>query len=128
MHLNLPTAHGYDPSLPRVMRLRLDEELASDLVLYMDNGWSMGRGEERCKETGWRLSSKMNSLGQQDAACKRRPCSLYPGAWKGDMLHCGGPYPEKSITQEKWEKFGAGLRWIKKEGEDKGEVDTVLLR
>lgn len=80
VHLNLPTAENFDPSLPRVLRIRKDGELASDSVMFVDDGRSAGRGKKRCSETGRRLSSGMNKLGQQDAAWKQRPASLYPGA------------------------------------------------
>ena len=78
--LNLPSARDYDPTLPRVVKTTADGKPAGDAVMYMDDGRPVGESEEGCRQVGRALSSRLNHLGQQDAARKRRPPSRAPGA------------------------------------------------
>ena len=45
-HLNLPTADNYDPSMPRVMLLQEDDELATTEVTFVDDIHVAGRAKE----------------------------------------------------------------------------------
>ena len=58
----------------------------------------------------------MNSRGNQADDRKFRQPSLQPGAWAGLIIHTNTPFPMKSTTGKKWNKFKLGLQWI---------VDTV---
>lgn len=128
IRLNLPCSKIYDPSLPRVLKVRTDGDMASDSLVYMDDGRSAGAGRENCRETSRRLSSMVNYLGEQDASRKRRPESLVPGAWSGKLLHCNNPYPVKSVPREKWDDLKQGLDWIIATAEVDDHLDTVGLR
>ena len=59
----------------------------------------------------------MNSVGNQAVDRKFRQPTPTPGAWNGLIIHTDTPFPRKSTTSKKWNKFKDGLRWI---------VDSVL--
>jgi len=128
VRLNLPCGHRYDPSLPRVLKIRSDGDMSSDSLVYMDDGRTAGSGQKNCRHTSRRLSSMVNYLGEQDASRKRRPDSLAPGAWSGKLLHCNNAYPVKSVPQEKWDDIKDGLDWIIATAEVDDYLDTVGLR
>ena len=50
VHLNLPSSKGYDPSVPRVILLRKDNEMATRQTTYVDNIRIAGRGQETKKQ------------------------------------------------------------------------------
>jgi len=128
VRLNLPCGHGYNPSLPRVLKIRSDGDMSSDSLVYMDDGRTAGSGRKNCRHTSRRLSSMVNYLGEQDASRKRRPDSLAPGAWSGKLLHCNNAYPVKSVPQEKWDDIKDGLDWIIATAKVDDYLDTVGLR
>jgi len=132
-HLNLPTIDNYDTSIPRVMLLREDGELATTEVTFVDDIHVAGRAKEGefnyaksgCKQ----LKSRMNSLGNQGAERKFRNLSPWPGVWNGLIIHTGTPFPMKSTTGKKWDKFKKGLRRIL-EAEEAGHrmINTLDIR
>ena len=75
-HLNYPFSKNYDPSLPRIMKLRKDGNLAAGCPTYMDDGRPTGSTKGIAESAARRLSSYTNYLGEQDAARKRHPCLL----------------------------------------------------
>ena len=68
-HMNLPFSDNYDLSMPRVMLLREDGELATQEVTFVDDVHVAGRTKDGvfdharsgCKQ----LKSRMNSAGNQ---------------------------------------------------------------
>ena len=102
---NYPFSKTYDPSLPRVMKIRDDGNLASEAPTFIDDGRSTGSTKETAEAAAHALSCGTNKLGEQDAARKRRPVSLTPGAWTGKLLHCNKPHPRKAVLHEKWTQF-----------------------
>ena len=130
-HLNLPCSKGYDPSMPRVMLLRKDGELATTEVTFVDDCHVAGRAKERefdhvmsgCKQ----LKSRMNSVGNQADDRKFRQPSYTPGAWNGVIIHTNTPFPHKSTTSKKWVKFKKGLNWVLEAGKQ-SFLDTGTLR
>ena len=132
-HLNCPTAEGYDPSMPRVMLLREDGELATTEVTFVDDIHVAGRAKDgefnhaklACKQ----LKSRMNSRGNQADERKFRNPSAWPGAWNGLIIHTGTPFPMKSTTGKKWDKFKNGLKWVVATGQSGNKfVETAELR
>jgi hypothetical protein len=65
--LNLPTSFSWDPSLPRVMRIREDGELASSEVNYVDDIHPTARGKDKTNAVilAKFMKSRMNSVGNQ---------------------------------------------------------------
>ena len=72
VHLNLPFG-DYDPSLPRVIKLCADGEMASDEATYVDDVRVCGRGFEKTNRAARQLASGMNSYGNIADAAKYRP-------------------------------------------------------
>ena len=64
-HLNLPTSKEYDPSMPRVLLLREDGELATRRVTFVDDihGGDRGRLPSDVREAPRVLACKMNYYG-----------------------------------------------------------------
>jgi hypothetical protein len=95
---------GWDPSLPQVILLRKDGEMASGQVQYVDDIHPIDRGhsDAPARAAGRQLRSRMNSVGNQ--ADDRKFCfpTTTPGAWKGDILHTDMPFPRKSTTGKRW--------------------------
>ena len=142
--LNLPCSLTYDPSLPRVLKLRNDNELATDQKTYVDDihvvGRSLGKYCRRTKEKNSqvlnrtqqackRLRSLMNNAGSQAADRKYRDISFTPGPWAGTICHTDTPFPMKSTTGKKWTRFRDGLNWMLTQIKDGvSAIDTPELR
>ncbi len=125
---NLPFSREYDPSLPRVMLLRKDGELATRQKTYVDDCRVAARGRDRCWLACKQLKSGMNTRGNQASDRKYRPPGLAKGPWKGEIIHTDTPFPMKSTTGKKWGKFRTGLLAIQALGGETGFIDTVSLR
>jgi len=105
----------YDPSMPRVMLLRKDQELATGEETFVDDCHMAGGAKEGdcdhaeagCKQ----LKSRMNSLGNQADDRKYRQPSLQPGAWSGLIIHADTMFLRKSTTQLRSEpSLGRGCK------------------
>ena len=90
VRLNLPGQINYNPSLPWVSKIRQDGSLAADIFQYVDDIRPTGNTEDECWEAGHVYGSRVNYLGLQDAARKRRPPSQTPGPWAGSMIETDG--------------------------------------
>eukprot|EP00956_Cyclotella_meneghiniana_P033673 scaffold98222_cov35-Cyclotella_meneghiniana.AAC.2 len=101
---NWPFDFGYDPSMPRVIRVRRDGEMAPGYPAFVDDGRISGVSKEICDSATHRFCTKVNYLGEQNASRKRRPASTTPGAWTGKMLWTHESHPIKGILPEKWSK------------------------
>ena len=128
--LNLPTSMTWDPSLPRVMRISKDGELASAQVDYVDDIHPTARGIDDTNATlvAKYLKSRMNSLGNQADDKKYRRPTCRPGAWKGEIMHTDQPLPRKSTTVKKWTRFKDGLTWVIEQSRLGSTVPTSELR
>ena len=125
--LNLPCSTDYDPSFPRVMLLRDDNELATRIVTYVDDIRGAGRGQDQARQAARALSANMNSMGNQADPRKIGPASTQSGAWKGVLLHTDTPFPVKSTTTSKWNRFRDGCLYILGAVQT-GTVETAELR
>ena len=114
--LNLPGSASYDPSLPWVYKIRLsDGKIAADLFIYVDDGRITACNKLECKIATRQATSRLNGLGIQEAARKRRWGSRVPGAWAGSIVK---PDPESVnvlVSQDKWNKTKAYVREIHQE-------------
>ena len=132
VHLNLPTTKTWDPSLPRVLLLREDGELATQEVDYVDDihPVSRGRDETNAVLDAKYLKSRMNSYANQADDKKYRRPTCRPGAWKGEILHTDQPFPRKSTTGKKWSRFRSGLFWVLEQAgkESPATLPTTELR
>ena len=77
--LNLPGDEKYNPSEPRVKRIRKSTgKLAAIMVKYVDDLRPTGSSEKECWEATHQAGSRMTYLGLQDATRKTRPPSQTP--------------------------------------------------
>ena len=128
VHLNLPFSVNYDPSLPRVILLRKDNEMATRQATFVDDIRVSGRGKSLTTQACRQLKSGMNSLGNQADDRKYRQPSTTPGAWKGEIILTNTPFPRKSTTSKKWKKFKDGLEWVLQQATKSGFAETAALR
>jgi hypothetical protein len=113
--LNLPGDFGYDPSMPRVMLLQKDGELATCKADYVDDIHPCIRereGTNQARLACAQLKAGMNSLGNQANDRKYRLPTFTLGAWNGVIIHTDTPFPLMSTTLKKWTRFKTGLSWI----------------
>jgi hypothetical protein len=131
VHLNLPGSFGYDPSLPRVLLLRKDGELATREANYVNDIHPVIRekdNESRARQACAQLKSRMKLVGNQADDWKYRLPTSTPGAWNGVIVHTDTPFPMMSTTTKKWTRFKDGLSWIIDQSKDTGTVLTAELR
>ena len=100
---NLPGMENYNPSLPRVYKVRWDGRIASDKHTYIDDL----RLAAYCEAELWRVcqqvASRLNFLGLQHAARKLRELMQDAGAWAGAVVHTStGVY--LLVSMARWEK------------------------
>ena len=92
----------FHPSLPNVMKW--DERrnrIAGDLRAYVDDLRAIGWSLEHAWQIARRVASRLQYLGIQDAARKRR---VDNGPWAGSMFIASESIVQKTVTQEKWDK------------------------
>lgn len=106
---NLPGDPGYDPSKPRMSRMRADSLLASLILCYVDDMRAAAAGEDLCWEAMHTFSSKAAYLGIQIATRKTRPPSQSPGPWAGSVVVSQDAGVGVKVSQDKWEKTKAIL-------------------
>lgn len=105
VELNLPGMDHYDPSRAWVARRRKDGKLAVTIVIFVDNLRIIGNTQDEVWRACRDVISKLNYLGIQDAARKRRQRSLTPGAWAGCVIRTGDEDVTVMVSEEKWLKM-----------------------
>ncbi len=123
--LNLPRLEFYDPSMPRVMLLRKDGELATREANYVHNIhlciWERDRSFESCHACA-QLKLGMNFRGNQVDNQKDRFPTVTPGASNGVIVHTNTLLPIMPTTKERWTHFKEGISWILSEGRATGSL------
>jgi hypothetical protein len=105
VRLNLPGSKDYDPKHPWVSKIRLtDGKIAADLFVYVDDARITGPSEEECWAATRQTASRVNELGIQEAARKRRWPSQKPGAWAGSIVEASEQGVYVTVSQERWTK------------------------
>lgn len=113
VRLNLPGDPHYMPNLPWVSKIRAsDGQLACDLFMYVDDGRTTAPTYEECWGASRCVASKLNWLGVQDAARKRRPPSQEPGAWSGSVVFSSHDNVLVLVSQERWDKARLVVEWL----------------
>ena len=79
----------------------------------MDDMRVTGYSVEACWQAGRQLASRLQFLGIQDAARKKRPPSLDAQAWAGCITKTSSVEVEKTISQDKWDKGKDYMKLIK---------------
>eukprot|EP00978_Attheya_sp_CCMP212_P016480 scaffold43205_cov34-Attheya_sp.AAC.2 len=128
--LNLPGRMSYDPKLPWIAKVRVDGQIAGDIFIYIDDLRPVNDAEGSCWDACQVAVSKVTYLGLQSAPRKRRPPSQEGGAWAGSLVHTTRGMVVTLVSQEKWDKTRAKVRWIRdalgrKEGVDRKELERI---
>lgn len=110
--LNLPGNLSYDPSQPRVYKVRKDGTMASDLFIYMDDFRATGPSKRECWQGSQQIGSRLSWFGLQNASSKRTEASQTPEAWAGTVIHTDGENVMLLVSQEKWEKTQRWIQWL----------------
>ena len=78
--LNLPGMPEFDPSKPNVMKWNdMVDRLAGDVITFVDDLRASGYDRENAWRVARQITSRLQYLGIQDAARKRRPFSQSGG-------------------------------------------------
>jgi len=113
--LNLPCSDTFNPSLPWVYKWNeTARAISEDVVSFVDDFRIVGYLVENCWQCGRRIASRLQHRDVQDAARKRKPPSLTPGAWAGTVAHTNETVT-KTVTQEKWLKAKILLKELRSE-------------
>jgi hypothetical protein len=105
---NLPGEPNYNPSKPRVFKWDSQGNfIAADLVVFVDDLRGTGPTVEHTWRVARQVVSRIQYLGQQEAARKRRPPTQRPGAWAGSVFRTSKDSVVKLVSQEKWDKAKA---------------------
>jgi hypothetical protein len=128
VRLNLPGSQWYDPSIPWVMLLWKDGELAMRETNYVNDIHPVTREkdeEAKACQACAQLKLKINLVGNQADDWKYRLPTVTPGAWNGVIIHTDTPFPMMSTTLKKWTRFKDKLAWILSQSKDTGSVPTA---
>ena len=87
IQLDLLGSEGYNPELPWLAKMRSDGVITCDFFIYVDDVRITGPSEDKIWKAIQKISSVFSYLGIQDAARKRRPPTMRPGAWAGSMVY-----------------------------------------
>jgi hypothetical protein len=110
--LNLPSSEGYKPSLPRVMLIRPDGLTAAGCLTFFDDGRVYGPNKRIAQQALCHICANVQCYGNQEAARKRRPCQLRPGAWCGGVVYADQELPRSFLTQNHWDRLLMTLEWM----------------
>ena len=111
--INLPGDNNYDPTKPRVYKVREDgTTVAADLFIYIENLRNTGPTEVEGWEGAHQVCCRLTWLGIQDAPRKKNFSSKTPRAWAGTIIHSDKGAVTLLVSEEKWLKTKEWVRWI----------------
>lgn len=126
--LNLPMSPSYDPTLGlRVLKLTENDQYAGEVIVYADDGRTVGRDEPHSQACTRVCCSRLEYLGIQDAKRKRRPESQRPGVWAGAALYTDDHVVRKFLPQRRWEKAKDLIARLSKDLRERGGFDTAFF-
>jgi len=128
VRLNLPGSPDYQPHLAWVSVIREDGRVACDFISYVDDTRTCGNSRSEARGVSRAVASKMNWLGIQEAARKRRDPCQDPGPWAGSVVHVSvNGVITVSVTQDRWNKVREIIAWIEAEISKGDEIDFKML-
>ena len=120
--LNLIGNEGYNASLPNVMKWNsIVGRIAGDIKAYVDDLRAIGWSLEHAWQIARRIASRLQYLGIQDAARKRR---VDNGPWAGCIYRSSETAIQRTVTLEKWNKAKKYINDLNKEIESSQEGET----
>ena len=104
--LNLPGSRHFNPALPWLMKWNDQiENIAADIVAFVDDLRVSGVDEETAWAVGRQLGSRLQYLGIQDTPRKTKPPFRgNDSAWAGTIFKTDDVSILQTISQEKWDK------------------------
>ena len=112
VRLNLPGMAAYDASLPWVMKVDPDGDIATEAIVFFDDGRVVGANALKCQAGLRQVTSRLQYLGIQDASRKCRAPSMRAGAWAGGVCYTDHDTPRLFISQKRWDKLLGHLEWL----------------
>jgi hypothetical protein len=101
----LVSPSGAKRSKPNVTKWNdLVDCLAGDIITFVDDLRASGYDRESVWQEARQITSRLQYLGIQDAARKRRPSSQSGGAWAGTIFKICTEAVYKTVAQAKWDK------------------------
>ena len=95
----------FDPAKPNVAKWNdIVDRLAGDIITFVDDLRASGYDRENGWQVARQIVARLQYLGIQDAARKRRPSSQSGGAWAGTIFEITSESICKTVSQEKWDK------------------------
>jgi hypothetical protein len=128
IELNFPGDIHYNPASPRIRKVRTDGLPAVDIVSFFDDGRVFGPTQPLVALGLRQVTSRIQALGNQDAARKRREVSLRPGAWAGCIAYTDQGLVRRLTSQEKWEKGKRHIKWIQDHLRQGLEMDRTAFK
>jgi len=100
--LNLIGSETYNPALPQVFKWNeVAGKIAGDLKAYVDDLRAIGWSHEHAWQIARHIASRLQYLGIQDAARKRR---IDNGPWAGSVFISSVDKVQRTVSQSKWDK------------------------
>ena len=84
--LNLLGTLKYDQSMPWAYKVRVDDNVASDIYFYVDDRRLTAGSTKSCWKATQRVCQMFCFLGLQDECRKRTNPSQQPGEWAGRCI------------------------------------------
>ena len=110
--LNLPGMGDFETSLPWVMKIDPEGDIATEVIVFFDDGRCIGATAIKCKAGLRQVTSQLQYLGIQDASRKRRAPSMRAGAWARGVCYTDHDTPRIFISQKRWDKLMGHLEWL----------------
>ena len=100
--LNLIGSKSFNPALPQVFKWNeIAGKIAGDLRAYVDDLRAIGWSHEHAWQIARYIASRLQYLGIQDAARKRR---IDNGPWAGSIFISSKDKVQRTVSQSKWDK------------------------
>ena len=114
--VNLPGDSEYNPAKPRVSKIQSVSNgktfYAAECIAYFDDGRVIADTSDKSKRANRQVCAGIQWLGNQDAARKRRPGGMRPGAWAGGVTHTDQGLARRFLSQMKWDRLKTEIKWI----------------
>ena len=128
MILNLPGKPDYTSTRPKVFKVRKDGTMAADLFSYIDDLRNTAPSSSECWDGLHQVCCRLTWLGLQDAPRKRNGPTQTPRAWAGSIIHSDNQAVTVLVSEEKWDKTKAWIKWVLEHvDDDKGLEYKQLL-
>jgi len=114
--LNLIGNENFNPGLPNVFKWDdLVKNIAGEIMAYVDDLRATGRSLEHAWAIARQVAAKLQYLGIQDAARKRR---IDGGPWAGTIFETSEDKVQTTVSNSKWVKGREYIKFLESEIKD----------